>query len=147
MKIYLDNCCYNRPFDDLSQETIRNEATAKLFIQSLVKYKSLSLCYSFMSLFEINDSPFKSNREHILSFVSEYAYVYISANRGNEIESLSAAIMQTGIKNKDAVHLACAMIAGCDYFITTDKRVLNYQTDRLKIVNPVDFVEIWGNTV
>ena len=42
-KIYLDNCCYNRPFDDLSQVRVRDEAVAKMFIQSLIKYKSLIL--------------------------------------------------------------------------------------------------------
>lgn len=25
MKIYLDNCCYNRPFDDLKQDKIKSE--------------------------------------------------------------------------------------------------------------------------
>ena len=29
LKIYLDNCCCGRPFDDLSQEKINDEATAK----------------------------------------------------------------------------------------------------------------------
>lgn len=28
LKIYLDNCCYNRPFDDLRQEKINLEANA-----------------------------------------------------------------------------------------------------------------------
>ena len=31
LKIYLDNCCYSRPFDDLSHESIHNEA-AEIFI-------------------------------------------------------------------------------------------------------------------
>ena len=39
--------------------------------------------------------------------------------------------------------LACSIIAKCDYFITTDKRVCNYKTDRIKIVNPSDFVKEW----
>ncbi len=26
LKLYLDNCCYNRPFDDLKQEKINLEA-------------------------------------------------------------------------------------------------------------------------
>ena len=26
LKLYLDNCCYNRPFDDLRQEKIKLEA-------------------------------------------------------------------------------------------------------------------------
>ena len=147
MKIYLDNCCFNRPFDDLSQAKIKNEATAKLFIQSLVKYGSILLYYSFMSLYEINDNPFESNRVHVLNFIKEYAYAYISTRRITEIESLSAEIMQTGIKKKDAVHLACSIIAECNYFITTDARVLKYLSDDIKIVNPVDFVKIWRKTI
>ena len=146
IKIYLDNCCYNRPFDDLSQEKVRNEAAAKVFIQSLVQYKSLTLYYSFMSLYEINDNPFPGNREHVLNFVKEYASVYISTKRMDEIEELTNQIMQTGIKKKDAVHLACSIIAECHYFITTDKRIMNWRTDQIKIVNPVGFVEIWRKT-
>jgi len=51
--------------------------------------------------------------------------------------------MQTGIEYKDAVHLACSMFAECDYFITTDKRVLNYKTDKIKLANTIEFVKIW----
>jgi len=147
IKVYLDTCCYNRPFDDLSQEKIRNEAVAKMFIQSLIKYKSLILYYSFMSLYEINDNPFTSNREHIFNFVKEYGSAYVSVKRMDEIKLLSSEIMLTGIKKKDAVHLACSIIAECNFFITTDKRILNCQMDNIKILNPVDFVEIWRKTV
>ena len=37
MKIYLDNCCFNRPFDDQSQIKIHIEAQAKLDIQKNIK--------------------------------------------------------------------------------------------------------------
>ena len=30
MRIYLDNCCYNRPFDEQTQLRIRLETEAKL---------------------------------------------------------------------------------------------------------------------
>lgn len=33
LKLYLDNCCFNRPFDDQTQLTIYLESQAKLFIQ------------------------------------------------------------------------------------------------------------------
>ena len=33
MKVYLDNCCYNRPFDDQGGILIRIETEAKLFVQ------------------------------------------------------------------------------------------------------------------
>ena len=37
MKIYLDSCCFNRPFDDQKDTVIFEETQAKLEIQSLVK--------------------------------------------------------------------------------------------------------------
>ena len=55
--------------------------------------------------------------------------------RGEEIE-------QHGIKAMDAIHLACAEAASCDWFLTTDRgitkklRVLG----GMRIANPVEFV-------
>ena len=43
LKIYLDNCCYNRPYDDQSQIRISLETQAKLYIQNLVKDKQIEL--------------------------------------------------------------------------------------------------------
>ncbi|MCL2086460.1 MAG: hypothetical protein FWH05_02555 [Oscillospiraceae bacterium] len=145
LKIYLDNCCYGRPFDDLSQEKVKNEATAKRYIQTLIKFKSIVLYSSFMSFREIKDIPFPSIKEHILDFVKENTSVFISDKNINKVMVLSEEIIKTGIKKKDATHLACSIIAECDYFITTDRRVVNYKTDKIKIINPIEFVEIWRN--
>ena len=51
--------------------------------------------------------------------------------------------MCSGIKLKDASHTACAIVAGCDYLVTTDKRLMKFQDKRIKIVNPIYFVRIW----
>jgi len=147
LKIYLDNCCYHRPFDDLSEDKIEKEATAKLFIQSLVKYRSISLCYSFISLSEIEASPFEVSKAHIIGFIEKNATTLISYKHLDELKALTAEIIQKGIKQKDATHLACAIFAKCDYFITTDKRLLNFYTDKIKIMNPIDFVNFWRDTV
>ena len=146
LNIYLDNCCYGRPFDDLSQEKTNAEATAKIFIQSLVKYKSIALYYSFMSLAELDDIPFANIKAHILDFIKTSATAFIGADNTDVLKILTAEIMQTGIKIKDATHLACAIFAECDYFITTDKRVINHKTDKIKIVNPLEFMKIWRET-
>jgi len=37
MRFYLDNCCYNRPFDDQMQLRIRLETEAKLEVQSRMR--------------------------------------------------------------------------------------------------------------
>ena len=146
LRIYMDNCCYNRPFDDFTIGKNALEANAKLFIQSLVKYRSIALYYSFMSQIEIDDSPIDERKAYILDFIEANATGFVGKKRLDEIEVLAGNIMQTGIKKKDATHLACAIIAKCDYFITTDKRVLNYKTDEIKIVNPISFVEVWEET-
>ncbi|MCL1822737.1 MAG: hypothetical protein FWG44_00900 [Oscillospiraceae bacterium] len=146
LKIYFDNCCYGRPFDDLSIGMNGLEATAKMYIQSLVKFNSLYLYSSFMTFREIKDIPYVSIKENITNYVNEYSSYFISDERKNDVKSISEDIMKTGIKKKDATHLACSIIAECDYFITTDKRVLNYKTDKINIVNPIDFLKIWEET-
>lgn len=50
-------------------------------------------------------------------------------------------IMKTGIKAKDACHVACAISASCDYFLTTDDRLLKYSTEEVHMINPVDFIK------
>ena len=49
-------------------------------------------------------------------------------------------IMATGVKYKDGVHVACAIYAGADYLLTTDMRLLKYHTDKIKLLNPIDFI-------
>jgi len=50
LKIYLDNCTYNRPFDDQSQIMIALETEAKRYIQQLILDSKIDLVYSFISL-------------------------------------------------------------------------------------------------
>lgn len=49
--------------------------------------------------------------------------------------------MEAGVKYKDACHVASALLAGCEYLITTDKRLLKYRTEKMKMVNPIQFVD------
>jgi hypothetical protein len=81
LKVYLDNCCYNRPFDDLSQEKVVKEASAKVYIQLLIKFNCLYLSSSFMSIYEISQSPFKKFKEHILHFINEHTSFFISEDK------------------------------------------------------------------
>lgn len=37
MLVYLDNCCYNRPYDDQTQLKIQMETLAKLEIQQEIR--------------------------------------------------------------------------------------------------------------
>ena len=57
MKIYLDNCCFNRPYDDQAQIRISLETQAKLYIQELVKNKKLDLVTSYVLWYENGQNP------------------------------------------------------------------------------------------
>ena len=41
MRVYLDNCMFNRPFDDQGQIRIRLESEAKLYIQDQIIRENL----------------------------------------------------------------------------------------------------------
>lgn len=40
----------------------------------------------------------------------------------------------------DAFHIACAIFSESDFFITTDDRVLKYQSKKIEIVTPGEFI-------
>jgi hypothetical protein len=44
--IYLDICCFNRPFDDQSQLLVRLQTEAKLDIQQSIREGKLALAWS-----------------------------------------------------------------------------------------------------
>jgi predicted nucleic acid-binding protein len=136
-RIYLDNCTYNRPFDDKTQLTIRMEAEAKLQIQEDIRNGIYELVWSYMNEFENNDNPYSDRREQIgrWEVLASKLIAYTP-----QIETQANAIMTLGIKKKDAVHIACALAANADYFITTDKKILNKVVAGITIINPIDFV-------
>ena len=141
-RIYLDNCCYHRPFDNQEQRNIFDETMAKLYIQELVKYDCLALVYSYISLDEIEANRAQMNKTSILKFIDENASIYVGAEYTDASIQIANGIKKTGIKDFDALHIACAIIAECDYFITTDKRLLQYETEKINIISPVDYIKI-----
>ena len=38
------------------------------------------------------------------------------------------------------MQVASAIIGKSDYFLTTDKRLLKYSTEKIQIMNPIDFI-------
>lgn len=55
--------------------------------------------------------------------MNEFATLYVSNKKEKDIAKIADVIMETGIKEKDAYHVACAIIAECNYFVTTDDRL------------------------
>jgi predicted nucleic acid-binding protein len=139
-KIYLDNCTYNRPFDDQSQLRISLETQAKLYIQSLIKNNKINLIYSYICFYENYINPFENKRLSISDF-SKHAKYFVGES--HDILIKANEIIQKKIKPLDALHLSCAINAKVDYFITVDDGILRYNTTEINIFDPIMFIKHW----
>jgi len=59
---------------------------------------------------------------------------------------ISPTQLLTNTKEKDAYHVACAVMAECDYFVTTDDRLLKFQSEKIKLVTPGEFIRAVSET-
>ena len=138
IKVYLDNCAYNRPFDDQEDIRIRLESEAKLFLQEQIRDNKIDLVWSSVNSYENNVNPSPEKRERIV------AWKEIAAQqcKMNTIVLTKALELQSfNLRAKDALHIASAIISQCDFFITTDRKILNKTIDEVAVVNPLYFVE------
>ena len=140
MKVYLDNCCYNRPYDDQSQLRISLETQAKLQVQGMIKNNQIELSSSYVLLYENSRNPHESRQKAIRAFVKENTTTYIDVDRADEEKKIADEIILNGVKTADAHHVACAIMAESDYFLTTDDRLLKYSTDKIKLMDPTEFI-------
>lgn len=137
-RIYLDNCCFNRPFDEQTQDRILLETEAKIKIQTMIKAKILDLVWSYMLDYENLVNPFEMKRDSIGRWKS-LASVDIEETEG--IIQHAKQMEQYGIDPKDALHIACAIEGKSNYFFTTDisliKRSINIKD--IIVCNPMQF--------
>jgi predicted nucleic acid-binding protein len=137
-RIYLDNCSFNRPYDD--QTILRNylEAEAKTYIQLQVLNNIFELAWSYMLDYETYFNPFDNRKNQIKKWKS-VAKVNIQYSENNV--SLAKKIQKQKIKTKDSIHIACAIEAECKYYITTDDKLLNKEIDKIIIIDPINFIK------
>ena len=139
MRVYLDNCCYNRPFDDQSQPAVRLETEAKLLVQALMRGGAVEYAWSFELRLESSQNPDRQRKRAVSAWATGAA---VDIAPTPEIRSRAKEIMGFGIKAADAIHLACAEAAGCDWFFTVDRGILKkvHELGTMRVANPVEFV-------
>ena len=138
MKIYLDNCCFNRPFDDQSQLRIKLEAELK--IQDEIKAGKFQLIWSYILQSENEANPYSERRRAIREWKN---HAIMDMNEESSILEKGTELMLSGLRNKDALHIACAILATCEYFLTTDDKILNKNesVEGITITDPIDFIK------
>lgn len=115
LRVYLDVCCLNRPFDDQRQDRVRLEAEA------------------------VDNTPSRERRSRVRSMLSgahnTVALTPAAVTRAKELQAM-------GFRTYDALHLACAEQATVDVFLTTDDHVLRIAVRhteqlRVRVANPL----------
>ncbi len=144
MLLYLDSCCYNRPFDDLSQIRVKLEAEAVEWILEESRSGRFTIVTSDYLSLELIRNPDPAKRADTLAMTS-YAGLHVAlsetlARRAEELEAL-------GIIGFDALHLAAAEAAGCDHLVTTDDRLFKKSQRHqsllmVTLLNPIDIISL-----
>ena len=142
MRIYLDNCCFGRPFDNQNFPRIAEETKATLTIQDEIKAGKIELVTSYMLHHENLQCPFDLRRRVVERFLKTHSSVYVSVSFAELVTAKAKIFISTGIKEKDACHVASAILAECDYFLTVDDRLLKLKSDEIVLINPVDFIKV-----
>ena len=139
MKIYLDNCCFNRPFDDQKQLRIKLETEAKLDIQERIVQGKLELAWSYILDFENEANPFEQRK---LAIKDWKVHACVDADETKEILGTAERFERMGVRSKDALHLACAVAMKCEYFLTTDDQLVKKASGvtKIKVTDPVSFI-------
>ncbi|MCF8365290.1 MAG: hypothetical protein K9H16_05885 [Bacteroidales bacterium] len=107
----------------------------------MIATNKLELIWSYILDFENQQNPF-IERNRAIGKWKKYSSVDIEAS--NALIELSKSIITRGIKAKDALHIASAIVGEAEYFITTDDGILKKlnRFDNIVILSPTDFIKI-----
>ncbi len=134
LRVYMDACCYNRPFDDLQQVRVYNESEAVLTVALMHMLGQCVLIGSPVLQQELRDIKarvFYSIVRDVVPFSRDVS------NRATRIQQAA------GIKIWDSLHIAYAEAGNADIFLTTDDRLIKASARialALRVLNPVDYV-------
>ncbi len=120
MRIYLDNCCLQRPLDDQTHPRIRVETEAVFAVLAAVQAGEQILLGSEALEYEVMRIPDEVRRSEVLSVLA------LASERlqiTDAVETLALQLEQQGLGAMDAIHLALASTTKADFFCTCDDQL------------------------
>jgi len=146
MRVYLDVCCLNRPFDNLVQERIQFESDAVLAILARCQVSNWTLLSSEIIDLEISKTKNIDKREKALSLLS-ISTEKLAFSEAARLQSI--AFQKNGIKPMDSLHLAIADDSKVDVLLTTDDDFLKAAKKMrlsIRVENPTTwYMEVMQN--
>lgn len=142
MKLYLDLCVYNRPFDYQGHDRIALETSIFTYILEKIETGAYILVSSDALTYENNKNPDSLRSTRIATYF-ELAKELIEIN--NFDYERVKFLKEFGFSDIDALHISLAERSQADYFITCDDDIVNrYKKHRnhikINIVNLVEFI-------
>jgi len=118
---------------------VRLETEAKLEIQERIQTGNLELVWSYILDFENSANPFEERKQAISQW-REHAHADIEES--DDVLKVARCIISKGVRAKDALHIACAVIGGCDCFLTTDDELIRKMAgfEGVRVINPAEFI-------
>jgi len=143
MKIYLDACCLNRPFDDQRQARVRFEAEAISLILQKLHQREWEWIGSDVLVYELAQTEDVERKERLLLLAGQSHQVVAMTEK---ILTQAEKLVASGFDSYDAIHLASAENAKVDIFVTTDDNMQKIANRNKKmfsfvVVNPVTWLE------
>jgi len=142
LKLYLDNCCFNRPYDEPKDQIMSLEIDSKLYIQEQIKVGNFNLSWSFILDYENEENPFQDIKDSIKLWKDIAIELILPEESIKKTANELVSLYRFGAK--DSLHISCAIYAKCDYLITTDKKMIKKGKllKNIVIINPVTFISI-----
>ena len=149
VKIMLNTNVYCRPFDDQSDDKIKDEANSALDILSQVAKGNVKIITSDVLHEEVDLIKDKSKRESVFYLVETVEKERISTSE--DAVQIADELNQIIHDYNDCLHIAFAAISKCDFLLTCDNELLE-RKDKIerflllkkintKIKNPFEYME------
>jgi predicted nucleic acid-binding protein len=139
--LYLDLNCFNRPFDDQSQDRIARETAAAFSVLQRIIDGTDHLAWSAVLEFENSQHPLMDRRTEIARW-AQRAIVNVAIS--DQVSARAQTLTEAGFGALDAAHVACAEAAACDCFLTCDDRLIRRARHvqlAVRVQNPIEYVE------
>jgi len=108
----------------------------------LIKEKRLELASSFILDYENSCNPYTDRKTAVKNFLDDNVFDYVGSEKSEEVITKAKIVMAAGVKMKDSCHIVCAEMMKCDYLLSTDKGMLKYKSDTIKLLNPIEFIDL-----
>ena len=139
MRIYLDVCCLGRVFEEDEQPRIQAERAA---VEAILD-SAIEIVSSDAVAYEVARDPAEERRDAKTMLDDDIRSETIKLS--DSIKDRATHLASLGFGDLDALHIACAESARCDWLLTTDDRMLKRakrlsESINVAVENPVAWV-------